>query len=111
MEAVGDVVFNVLGSEVKSITLTDVYVPEATMTFFSICSAVKRGLEVFLSCVKTGEFCTSKKGGRLVARGDARAGIIGMVGHAAQFAFTLTKTPAKALVLSADAMGISAMAT
>ena len=47
VEAVGDVVLRIPGSEVDTLTLTDVYhVPEATMNLFSIRSAVNRGVEV-----------------------------------------------------------------
>ena len=47
VEAVGDNVMRVPGSEVDTITLTDVYhVPEAHLNLFSIRSAVRRGVMI-----------------------------------------------------------------
>ena len=63
------------------------------MNLFSIRSAVNRGVEVLFSKDKSGEYCTMRKNGRLLARGDAQAGVFGMVGHAAQVALSATETP------------------
>ena len=93
VEAVGDVVLRIPGSEVETLTLTDVYlVPEARMNLFSIPSAVKRGVEVLFSSDQTGEYCTMRKGGKLLARGDAYGGISGRLGHAAHVAMSATET-------------------
>ena len=94
VEAVGDVVLRIPGSEVDTITLTDVYlVPDATMNLFSIRSAVKRGVEFLFSRDKSGEYCMMRKDGRLLMRGDAHGGVFGMVGHAAHVALSATETP------------------
>ncbi len=97
VEAVGDVTLRVPGSDFRSLTLTDVWhVPRATMNLFSIKSAVRRGIEVVFSHDNSGEICTMRKDGKLLARGDARTGIFGMVGHhvpAASVALSATETP------------------
>ena len=94
VEAVGDVVLRIPGSEVETLTLTDVYlVPDATMNLFSIRSAVKRGVDVLFSRDQSGEYCTMRKDGKLLARGDAYGGLFGMVGHAAHVAMSATETP------------------
>ncbi len=66
------------------------------MNLFSIKSAVRRGIEVVFSHDKSGEICTMRKDGKHLARGDARTGIFGMVGHyvpAASVALAATETP------------------
>ena len=85
VEALGDLVMKVPGSEVETLTLTDVlHVPEATMNLFSIRSAVKRGVEFVFSKDKFGDYCTMSEDGRLLNRSDARgAGLFGMIGHCA----------------------------
>ena len=94
VKAIGDVVLRIPGSEVETVTLTDVfYVPEATMNLFSIRSAVKEGVEVVFSRDKFGEYCTMRKDGRLLTRSDARAGLFGMIGHSAQVALSAVENP------------------
>ena len=94
VEAVGDIVLKIPGSEVETVTLTDVFhVPDATMNLFSIRSAVKRGVEVVFSKDQSGEYCTMSKDGRLLTRTDARAGLFGMVGHSAHVALSAAESP------------------
>ena len=94
VKAIGDVVLKIPGSEVETVTLTDVFhVPEATMNLFSIRSAVKKGVEVVFSKDKYGEYCTMSKDGRLLTRSDARAGLFGMVGHSAHVALAAVESP------------------
>ena len=94
VEAVGDIVLKIPGSEVETVTLTDVFhVPDATMNLFSIRSAVKRGVEVVFSKDQSGEYCTMSKDGRLLTRTDARAGLYGMVGHSAHVALSAAESP------------------
>ena len=94
VEAVGDIVLKIPGSEVETVTLTNVFhVPDATMNLFSIRSPVKRGLEVVFSKDQSGEYCTMCKDGRLLTRTDARAGLFGMVGHSAHVALSAAESP------------------
>ncbi len=58
VEAVGDMVLGIPGSDFQSVTLGDVfYIPEASMNMFSIRAAVTRGINVHFSRDKRGPYC------------------------------------------------------
>ena len=95
VEAVGDLVLEVPGSEVATLTLTDVFhVPEAKMNLFSIDRAVEKGLTVRFSRVNAAmRHCYLEKDGQLLARATSQSGVFGMTAYLAQTALAAVEDP------------------
>ncbi|KAK9822062.1 hypothetical protein WJX74_004518 [Apatococcus lobatus] len=95
VEAVGDVVLEVPGSDIATLTLSDVYhVPEAKMNLFSIDRAVEKGLDVRFSRVSAAErHCFQEKDGQLVAKATSQAGVFGMTAYVAETAASAVEDP------------------
>ena len=85
VEAVGDVVLEVPGSDIATLTLSDVYhVPEAKMNLFSIDRAVEKGLTVRFSRVNAAmPHCYLEKDGQLLAKATSQSGVFGMTAYLA----------------------------
>ena len=95
VEAVGDVVLKVPGSEVATLTLTDVFhVSEAKMNLFSIDRAVEKGLTVRFSRVNAAmRHCYLEKDGQLLAKASSQSGVFGMTAYLAQTALAAVEDP------------------
>ncbi len=94
VEAVGDMVLGIPGSDFQSVTLGDVfYIPEASMNMFSIRAAVTRGINVHFSRDKRGPYCRLEKDGGLMVEANADCGVFTMEAHLPERAMAAVESP------------------
>ena len=95
VENIGDVVLEVPGSDVATLTLMDVWhVPEAKMSLFSIDRAVQNGVDVTFSRDDgAGRYCLLEKDGQLLARATSQGGVFGMVAYTGETAMAAVEDP------------------
>lgn len=95
VESIGDVVLEVLGSDVATLTVMDVcHVPEARMNLFSIDRAVQNGVDVTFSRDAALGYCCLKKDGRLLARATSHGGVYGLMAYSGETAMAAVEDPA-----------------